>query len=701
MRLTATKTVARLTPALLAAMAVSVLASGVAQAAKPSGGGGGTTSGGKTTRDTTPPTVSISTPTSGSTLGSSQDTVAGTASDNVSVASVTVSVDGGTYVAASGTTSWSDVVNSLSNGSHTLTAKATDGAGNSSTASVTVSVSTGTSGGGSGGTATPPTSTITEPPYDAAVVAGTYTLTGASSDSTYSITREEWDVDGVAVASGTSTTGLSYDWDTSKLAQGSHTLTYRTWNSAGAEGDASRPVSVGSATVKRVAVILYNFQNQAPPTTPATVQDWTFTGTRSVAGYYQEQTFGRLLLGGQYSATGDVFGFYTVPYAYPTAPCNFTPWETSALQQATAAGVNLKGYDVVMLTAAVPSGCGSGVGGGSQDRVPWNNPATPDQWISFAAHELGHSFGVHHHAAAWTCTDSSGHTVQVGGSCTSSEYGDPYDIMGGGSVQHMNAYELGQIGVLRPGNVQTVTAAGTYTLNPLTAPSTGVQTIRIPRAYDASGNATDFYYLEYRQPAAYDVPPANVVDYDGVLVREAPDFAAATTVSNLVDTTPGSSTLPWVHDNFDAALTPGRYFQDAAAGITVSTVSVSGTGASVRVSFGTPQCVRVAPTMSLSPASQSGAAGATLTYTAILANNDAPACGASSFDVAGSLPAGFTQSPGSYGVAGLYPAGTVTTWTLTVASPSTQPSGSYAFTETATSQSSGMTGSVTGTAVVQ
>ena len=45
--------------------------------------------------------------------------------------------------------------------------------------------------------------------------------------------------------------------------------------------------------------------------------------------------------------------------------------------------------------------------------MPWNNPQNADAWISFAAHELGHSFGVHHHASSYTCTDSSGQPVQV------------------------------------------------------------------------------------------------------------------------------------------------------------------------------------------------------------------------------------------------------------------------------------------------
>jgi len=666
----------------MAMMAMSAMS---ALAAKPSRGGG-------TASDTTPPTVGISSPASGATVSASF-TVTGTASDNVSVASVQVSLDGGTYQAASGTASWSYGFSSLAAGSHTITAKATDTSGNAATTSVSVTVATST--------ATPPTSTITQPRYDGAVVGGTYTLTGASNDNTYSITKVQWSIDGAAVASQANAYDLSYNWDTTGATQGTHTITYTTWNAAGASSSASRPVTVGTATIKRVAVILYRFNDQAAPTTPQQVADWTFGGTRSIAGYYQEESFGRLLLGGQYTSAGDVFGFYTIPYSYSAATsCDFTDWEASAVQQATAAGVNLGGYDVYTLTAAVPSGCGAGAGGGVQDRVPWNNPSTADQWIAFAGHELGHSFGIHHHASSWTCVDSSGHPVQVGGTCTSTEYGDPYDLMAANQVEHMNAYEKGELGFFRPGNLATVTTAGTYTLAPETAPSTGLQSIRIPRAWDSAGNPTDYYYLEYRQPAAYDVEPWAVVGYDGILVREAPDYSDASTASHLIDATPGSSTSSAVRDNYDAPLVPGEYFQDPAIGLTVETTSATSSGATFKVTFGTPQCQRVSPTISLSPASQSGAPGSTLNYTVTVTNNDSPACGASTFSVTSSVPSGFSQSPSATTVTGLYPAGATSSWLVTITLPATAPTGSYSFSEKVVDGTTAASATVSGNANV-
>lgn len=86
--------------------------------------------------DSTAPQVSVLTPAAGSTVSASF-TATGTASDDTSLASVAVKVDAGTWQPASGTSSWTFPVDasSLADGSHTLTARATDGAGNVSTTS--------------------------------------------------------------------------------------------------------------------------------------------------------------------------------------------------------------------------------------------------------------------------------------------------------------------------------------------------------------------------------------------------------------------------------------------------------------------------------------------------------------------------------------------------------------------------------------
>ena len=89
-----------------------------------------------------PPVVSITAPAGGVTV-SGTITVSGTASSSLSISSVQVSVDSGGFSNASGTNSWSFSLDtaSLSNATHTLTAKATDSSGaiaSSSLVSITV-----------------------------------------------------------------------------------------------------------------------------------------------------------------------------------------------------------------------------------------------------------------------------------------------------------------------------------------------------------------------------------------------------------------------------------------------------------------------------------------------------------------------------------------------------------------------------------
>ncbi|HYL65246.1 MAG TPA: Ig-like domain-containing protein, partial [Candidatus Methylomirabilis sp.] len=91
------------------------------------------------------PSVAITSPVSGTTV-SGTISVSGTASDSIAISSIQLSVDGSSYSNASGTSNWSFSLNtnSLSNGSHTLIAKATDAASVSASSSpVNITVSNG------------------------------------------------------------------------------------------------------------------------------------------------------------------------------------------------------------------------------------------------------------------------------------------------------------------------------------------------------------------------------------------------------------------------------------------------------------------------------------------------------------------------------------------------------------------------------
>jgi fibronectin type 3 domain-containing protein len=91
--------------------------------------------------DTTAPTVSFTSPTNGSTVSGIVTATAG-ASDNVGVTKVDLSLDGNLKLADTASPyNYSFDSKTLTNGNHTLTAKAYDAAGNTSTSTVTVNVS--------------------------------------------------------------------------------------------------------------------------------------------------------------------------------------------------------------------------------------------------------------------------------------------------------------------------------------------------------------------------------------------------------------------------------------------------------------------------------------------------------------------------------------------------------------------------------
>ncbi|NHJ86963.1 MAG: hypothetical protein FK734_15985, partial [Asgard group archaeon] len=95
------------------------------------------------TSDTTPPSVSITAPTNGATVSDSI-TISASASDNVGVDHVTFLIDGSTIATDSSSPYQTTYdTNSLTDGSHTITAVAYDAAGNTAQASVTVTVDNG------------------------------------------------------------------------------------------------------------------------------------------------------------------------------------------------------------------------------------------------------------------------------------------------------------------------------------------------------------------------------------------------------------------------------------------------------------------------------------------------------------------------------------------------------------------------------
>jgi poly(hydroxyalkanoate) depolymerase family esterase len=179
--------------------------------------------------DTAAPSVSLSSPANGAGVSGSVQVTA-TASDNVGVSKVEFFIDNtlvGTGSASPYAYTWNSAAST--NGTHVLVAKAYDAAGNTAT-SATISVSV--TGGISDTTA--PTVNLTFPTAGS-TVAGGIDITATASDD-IGVTMVEFLVDGAVVGQGVSSQQAGpyeFNWNTTSVATGSHSLQARASDAAG------------------------------------------------------------------------------------------------------------------------------------------------------------------------------------------------------------------------------------------------------------------------------------------------------------------------------------------------------------------------------------------------------------------------------------------------------------------------------------
>ena len=178
--------------------------------------------------DTTPPIVSLTSPVGGATV-SGAVSVAASASDDVSMAGVQFLLDGaglGAEVSGPGpsyTLNWTTTT--ASNGTHTLAARARDAANNTTTSpAITVTVSNVDS--------TPPTVSLTAP-SNGATVTGTTVISATATDNT-AIAGVQFLLDGANLGSEVagSGPGFTFNWNTTTVSIGSHTLAARARDTA-------------------------------------------------------------------------------------------------------------------------------------------------------------------------------------------------------------------------------------------------------------------------------------------------------------------------------------------------------------------------------------------------------------------------------------------------------------------------------------
>jgi M6 family metalloprotease-like protein len=409
---------------------------------------------------------------------------------------------------------------------------------------------------------------------------------------------------------------------------------------------AAATAACGTTGVQKVAVILVTFPGVSPPVTAAAVQDVFFGSTgHSVDGYWRDASYGLA------SATGQVFGWYTIGSAYA---CDQYSQISAAAVKAADADVNFQNFNRVFFVFPRPAGCtwgglstvgcsllstADGSVTASTSYLIADILANREYGVELAIHEGGHSLTLNHARSRGFGAEALG-ALGAGGTIT--EYGDYFDPMGYYNLGHYSAQHKLQLGWIASSNVLQVKTPGAFSVAPMGTASTSVQALQVQRG---TGSAA-WLWIEYHQPlGSYESALSSQI-FSGATIRYQ-DSLTGTGYGNLLDFTPLSGS--W----YDPALAVGQTWTDPYSNVSVSVASAAAGALSVGVNYAAIPCTPAPPAITISPANPSVIAGATATYTVTIANTDSGGCAAKTINISTSLPAGWaaTVSPASLSLA--------------------------------------------------
>jgi len=409
---------------------------------------------------------------------------------------------------------------------------------------------------------------------------------------------------------------------------------------------AAKPESVGN---QRTLVILLKAAGVTPSVTQKQLREQIFSGP--FQQFYKEQSYDKVRFSGTVTKWIDI-------EPYPVASCAYLdvlPDRPEIKNYLLSNGIAPSGYDRIVFVLDNTSGGCSWVGKidvlfnsqtfrASLAWVGW--PSSVYSFPTIAdfdyalSHEVGHSLGVMH-ANAWHC---SGYTLYE--NCEAYEYGNRFDVMGlAVDSAHFNALYKDWLGWFRSADKKVITGSGTFTLAPLEATG-GVRTLILKNpALDTEGFA-GFGYLEYRQPIGFDrsLPLETAGIFVNYIARLGLAwYAPSALLINANQTSSLNENLP--------ALMPGGSFIDARYGVTLDSVTLSTTTASVRVQIGQPACelrgITIPYTWISTDTVEAGSSGYLVFR---LFNSDFPACSTS--NLSGSTVItdgeGWSISPATY-----------------------------------------------------
>ncbi|MBA2560210.1 MAG: hypothetical protein H0V07_10055 [Propionibacteriales bacterium] len=342
--------------------------------------------------------------------------------------------------------------------------------------------------------------------------------------------------------------------------------------------------SIAAAGTKSVLVINVVWRGSTLAASAAQEQRFMFGGdSRSLASYYADVSYGQM------TWIGTKTPAYTIT---DPAGCNLATLANRAEAAAAAGGRNPSSYEAVMINAPKLYCGADGYGeiGGRHTWIEnglWNLDSGYARYLP--AHEIGHSFGLHH-SHGLECG-----TVTVSPSCladpasNNSEYGNAWDVMGSnwpgdgaGGVAWFSAKQEMLLGWLSGSRVRTVSTSDTYSVVPLERSGTTRPQVLVVNT------PAHTYYIEYRQPIGQDAfMSAYPASTDRVHISVSASFGTDTGPFAL-DFMPQSNTVADGFDWNDAPLPMGRSFTDPEKTFTISPVSQNGKSATVDVSFTEP-----------------------------------------------------------------------------------------------------------------
>jgi hypothetical protein len=399
---------------------------------------------------------------------------------------------------------------------------------------------------------------------------------------------------------------------------------------------------------QRTLLMMVNFNDATLSCSAGTITNTMFTDSsgQSVNALYRDTSHGQI------SFSGNVVGPYTINYS--VTRCDPDAWSKAAEAAATAAGVDVASYPhrVYVMPESYCAAAGLGSVGGNPSHAWVFTCGTKGVY----AHELGHNLGLDHAASSL-----NGQT---------NEFGDGSDpmAMSGNGLLGLNAPHRHQLGWASP---QLITQAATYRVAPL---GLDPATVSAPQAYMIpKADTGDYYYVSTRLALKYDsilqpyyVNALSIHRYTGRVLPSTADVTRTYLLGELTD---------------------GQSFSDSVNGITVTQISHDSAGSSARIEFTAP-CLSAVPSLSMSPPTQSGVAGSSLTYAIAVTNRDGAACAPSTFALTRAVPSGWT---GVFSAPSLTLApGATDQATLTVTAGATASPASYSVTTNVSDASSAL-----------